>query len=132
MKHAHLQVLLWEAADKRAPPDEAADNSKFVWEVRGGVVYPAIHTGSAAQAMRELSRGAGQSRHVSEERVAVSQLKHTTKLFALSDHYILSREWGVFVDQVQTNYHDRLLIVRDPHYGRVCFKSAKTIGALHS
>ena len=27
-------------------------------------------------------------------------LKHTTTLFALSDHYILSREWRVIVDQV--------------------------------
>ena len=25
-----------------------------------------------------------------------------------------------------------LLIIRDPHYGRMCFKSAKTLGALHS
>ena len=59
MKYAHLQVMLWEAADKRAPRDEAADNSKFVWEVWGGVVSPAIHTCSAApaQVMRELSCG---------------------------------------------------------------------------
>ena len=59
MKHAHLQVMLWEAADKTAAPDKAADNSKFVWEVRGGVVSPVIHTGSAApaQVMRELSCG---------------------------------------------------------------------------
>ena len=88
--------------------------------------------------------GAGQTRHVSEERVSVKQLKHTTTLFTLSDHYILSRKWKAFVDQVQTNYHGRpiwcynqsgvieLLIVRDPHYGRVCFKSVKTLGALHS
>ena len=33
------------------------------------------------------------------------QLKHTTTSFALTDHYILSREWRVIVDQVQTNYH---------------------------
>ena len=26
----------------------------------------------------------------------------------------------------------RLLIIRDPHYGRMCFKSVKTLGALHS
>ena len=65
-------------------------------------------------------------------------LKHTTTLFALSDHYILSREWIVIVDQVQTNYHvglsgvTELLILRDPHYGRICFKSVTTLGALHS
>ena len=34
-------------------------------------------------------------------------IKHTTTLFALSDHYILSREWRAIVDQVQTNYHGR-------------------------
>ena len=32
-----------------------------------------------------------------------SFLKHTTALFSLSDHYILSPEWKVFVDQVHTN-----------------------------
>ena len=37
-------------------------------------------------------------------------LKHTTTLFVLSDHYIQSREWGVIVDQVQTNYHGRLMV----------------------
>ena len=35
------------------------------------------------------------------------QLKHTTALFALSDHYILSREWRVTGDQAQANYHGR-------------------------
>ena len=34
-------------------------------------------------------------------------LKHTTTLFSLSDHYILSWEWRVIVDQAQTNYHGR-------------------------
>ena len=54
-------------------------------------------------------------------------LKHTTKLLYLSDHYILSREWRVIVDQVQTKYYGRpiwydqsgvteMLIMRDPHY----------------
>ena len=68
------------------------------------------------------------------------RLKHTTTLFSLSDHYILSREWRVIVDQVQTNYHGgqwcynqsgvtELLIMRDPHCGRMCFKS---LGVLHS
>ena len=38
-------------------------------------------------------------------------LKHTTALFALSDHYILSREWRVIVDQLQTNYHGRPMVL---------------------
>ena len=46
------------------------------------------------------------------------------------DHYILSREWRVIVDQVHTNYHGRstdqsgvteLLIMRDHHYGRMLY-----------
>ena len=36
-----------------------------------------------------------------------TELKHTTTLFALSDHYILSREWRVIVDQLQINNHGR-------------------------
>ena len=71
-----------------------------------------------------------------------TSLKHTTTLFALSsDHYILSREWRVVVDQVQTIIMieacgaigvTELLIMRDHDYGRMCFKSVKTLGALHS
>ena len=38
------------------------------------------------------------------------KLKHTTTLFPLSDHYILSREWRVIVDQGQTNYHGRPVV----------------------
>ena len=37
-------------------------------------------------------------------RVPKPKLIHTTTLFSLSEHYILSREWIVIVDQVQTNY----------------------------
>ena len=36
---------------------------------------------------------------------AILTLKHTTTLFSLSAHYILSQEWRVFVNQVKTNYH---------------------------
>ena len=58
-----------------------------------------------------------------------SRLKHTTTLFSLSHHDILSREWKVIAHQVQTNYHGRpsyivynqsgateLLIMVDFHY----------------
>ena len=67
-----------------------------------------------------------------------------SSLFSLFDHYLLSREWRVIVNQVQTNYHGiglwsynqsgvtELLIIKDPHYGRMCFKSVKTLGTLHS
>ena len=72
-----------------------------------------------------------------------SHLKHTTTLFSLSDHYTLSREWNVIVDQVQTNYHGWLkvpLSVRchqtvDYEGYSLCsyvFKSVKTLQALHS
>ena len=38
-------------------------------------------------------------------------LKHTTTLFSLFNHYILSREWRVIVDLVQTNYHGRHMVL---------------------
>ena len=37
--------------------------------------------------------------------VHIPELKHTITLFSLSDHYILSPECRVIVDQVDTNYH---------------------------
>ena len=46
------------------------------------------------------------------------KLKHTTTLFALFNHYILSREWRVIVDQVQTNYHGRLTALQSVRYDR--------------
>ena len=75
--------------------------------------------------------------------IAQRTLKHTTTLFSLSDHDILSQEWIVIVGQLQINYHGspnghnqsgvtKLLIMRDHHYGRVCFKSVKTLGVPHS
>ena len=44
-------------------------------------------------------------------RVHKLHLKHTTTLFFLFDHYILSREWRVIVDQVQTNYRGRSMVL---------------------
>ena len=38
-------------------------------------------------------------------------IKHTTTLFSLSAHYILCREWRVIVDQVQTYYHGRPMVI---------------------
>ena len=39
------------------------------------------------------------------------KLKHTTTVLSLFDHYILSREWRVIVDQVRTNYHGRPVVL---------------------
>ena len=65
-----------------------------------------------------------------------AQLKHTTTLFSLSNHYILSREWRVIVDQVQINSHgrpdDTIISQVGADWGRMCFKSVKTLEALHS
>ena len=38
-------------------------------------------------------------------------LKHITTLFSLSDHDILSQERRVIVHQVETNYHDRPMVL---------------------
>ena len=68
-------------------------------------------------------------------------LKHTTTLFYLFDHYILSREWRVasyrpIIMICLCCYNQsgvtELLVMWDPHYGRICFKSVKTLRALHS
>ena len=74
----------------------------------------------------------------------VLRLKHATTLFSLSGHYILSRQWRM---SLLTKYRSilladlwcynqagvtDLLIMRDPHYGRPCFMSVKTLGVLHS
>jgi hypothetical protein len=39
---AHLQVMLWKAADQHGQPNEAEDITKFSWEVKNGVVMPVI------------------------------------------------------------------------------------------
>ena len=36
---------------------------------------------------------------------------HHYIIFSLSDHYILSREWRIIVDQVQTNHHSRHMVL---------------------
>ena len=43
--------------------------------------------------------------------LTILKTHHYTTLFALFDHYILSREWRVIVDLVQTNYHGRPIMV---------------------
>ena len=47
-----------------------------------------------------------------------SGLKHTTTLFSLSNRYILSREWRIIVDQVQTYYHGRPMVLKLVRCGR--------------
>ena len=48
-------------------------------------------------------------------------LKHTTTLFSLYDHYILSREWIVIVDLVQTNYHGRPMVIKSARCDRAVY-----------
>ena len=43
--------------------------------------------------------------------VNYTELKQTTTLLALSDHFILSRGWRVIGDQVQTNHHGRPMML---------------------
>ena len=40
-----------------------------------------------------------------------NHLKHTTTLFSFFDPYILSREWRVIFDLVQTNYYGRPMVL---------------------
>jgi hypothetical protein len=39
---AHLQVMLWKAANHHAPPDESIDIINFGWEYKDGIPIPAI------------------------------------------------------------------------------------------
>ena len=45
---AHLQVMLWKAADCKGPPDESTDITKFGWVYRDGIPTPVIAEGDPA------------------------------------------------------------------------------------
>ena len=46
---AHLQIMLWKAADKRHPPVDARDIRRFGWDVKeGGVVTPSVSNAPVA------------------------------------------------------------------------------------
>ena len=47
-----------------------------------------------------------------KEGISVTKFKTQFTLIALSDHYILIREWVVIVDLVQNNYHDRSMTLK--------------------
>ena len=45
---AHLQVMLWKAADHEAPPDESADITHFGWVIQNDIPIPAVAQGAPA------------------------------------------------------------------------------------
>ena len=45
---AHLQMLLWKAADQRDPPVEARNIANFGWNIEGCVITPAVSTAPVA------------------------------------------------------------------------------------
>ena len=45
---AHLQIMLWEAAEQQAPPAVSANISDFGWEVQNGIPVPVMATGEPA------------------------------------------------------------------------------------
>ena len=46
---AHLQMMLWKAADKRHPPVDARDIRRFGWDVKeGGVVTTSVSNAPVA------------------------------------------------------------------------------------
>ena len=46
---AHLQMMLWKAADQRRPPVDARDIRRFGWDVKeGGVVTPSVSNAPVA------------------------------------------------------------------------------------
>ena len=45
---AHLQMLLWKAADQRDSPVEAGDIANFAWNIEGSTITPAVSTAPVA------------------------------------------------------------------------------------
>ena len=45
---AHLQVLLWKAADQREPPEETRDIANFGWSIDGSIITPTVSTAPVA------------------------------------------------------------------------------------
>ena len=45
---AHLQVLLWKAADQRDPPEETRDIANFDWSIDGSIITPTVSTAPVA------------------------------------------------------------------------------------
>lgn len=45
---AHLQIMLWKAADQQAPPEVSATITDFGWEVQNGIPVPVMATGVPA------------------------------------------------------------------------------------
>ena len=45
---AHLQMLLWKAADQHDPPEEAREISNFGWSIEGSTITPTISTAPVA------------------------------------------------------------------------------------
>ena len=45
---AHLQMLLWKAADQRDPPEEARNIANFGWNIEGSAITPAVSTAPVA------------------------------------------------------------------------------------
>jgi len=39
---AHLQIILWKAADQHSPPEESVDITRFGWEFKDGIPIPVI------------------------------------------------------------------------------------------
>ena len=51
LKHvlrAHLQVMLWKAADHQAPPDESVYITQFGWDIQNSTPIPAVAQGAPA------------------------------------------------------------------------------------
>ena len=48
LQHAHLQTMLWKAADHQGPPDGSATITNFGWDIQDGILIPDIAQGDPA------------------------------------------------------------------------------------
>jgi hypothetical protein len=52
---AHLQIILWKAADQHSPPEESVDITRFGWEFKDGIPIPVIdHSDSAPSELIDI------------------------------------------------------------------------------
>ena len=54
---AHLQIILWKAADQHSPPEESVDITRFGWEFKDDIPIPVIdHSDPAPSELIDIIR----------------------------------------------------------------------------
>ncbi|KAK2178219.1 hypothetical protein NP493_553g02010 [Ridgeia piscesae] len=75
---AHLQMLLWKAAEQRDPPEEARNIANFGWNIEGSAITTAVSTAPVApQALLDVVSCSCSAKHaVAHAATATAQAFH--------------------------------------------------------